>query len=176
MNDLIAQPRAIEEAFRALSARLLAASSATRTLEAWCTQHGIGDGVVRVCLLPLPAEPAVDSKVLDLLCAETNDAPRLRRVALMCGAVTLCEAENWYLPQRLLPAMQHVLDTTDIPFGVVIEPLHPTRRTVQVAFNATELVHHAVVLTGHGKPIAVVHEHYQAALATASKQAPYPTM
>lgn len=155
----------------ALSARLLAARSATRALEAWCAEHGIGDGAVRVQMVPAPPLPP-DAETLALLRPAPGEVLRHRRVVLVRGAVALSEAENWYLPQRLPPDMRHVLATTDTPFGVAVEALRPRRRTTHVAFAADGVLHRAVVLTGAGQPIAVVHERYLPALAPGLPTAP----
>lgn len=155
----------------ALSDRLLAARSATRALEAWCAEHGIGDGAVRVQVVPAPPLPP-DAETLELLCAAPGEVPQHRRVVLVRGTVALSEAENWYLPQRLPPAMCHVLETTDLPFGVVVEPLQPTRRTLRVEPGAEGLLLRAVVLREGERPIAVVHERYLPALAPGATAAP----
>jgi hypothetical protein len=42
----------------------------------------------------------------------------------------LSEADNWYVPSRLTEAMNHELDTTDTPFGKVVQPLHFRRQTL----------------------------------------------
>jgi len=60
----------------------------------------------------------------------TTDAVRFRRVRLMCGTLVLSEADNWYVPGRLTPEMNQLLDTTDRPFGVVVRPLHFQRHTL----------------------------------------------
>ena len=48
----------------------------------------------------------------------------------MCGPVVLSEADNWYVPGRLTPEMNRLLDTTDAPFGRVVQALHFQRRTL----------------------------------------------
>jgi hypothetical protein len=55
---------------------------------------------------------------------------RYRRVRLMCGALVLSEADNWYVPGRLTPEMNKLLDSTDTPFGVVVRALHFQRHTL----------------------------------------------
>jgi hypothetical protein len=152
------------EAFKTLSARLLASDSATRTLEAWCIEHRIGDGVVHVCATPTAGDCVVDNQTLDLLRPAVGEIPRLRRVVLMRGAVTLSRAVNWYIPQRLPLGMQHILDTTNVPFGLVVESLNVFRHTFHIALTPTNLVHRAVVRKKEGQAIAVVHEHYQLTL------------
>jgi hypothetical protein len=50
-------------------------------------------------------------------------------VRLRCGAAVLSEADNWYVPGRLTPEMNRLLETTGTPFGRVVQPLAPYRRT-----------------------------------------------
>jgi len=35
----------------------------------------------------------------------------------------LSVAENWYVPARLTPEMNHALDSTDVSFGRIVRPL-----------------------------------------------------
>jgi hypothetical protein len=42
----------------------------------------------------------------------------------------LSEADNWYVPARLTPEMNHVLETTDTPFGKAVATLHFRRHTL----------------------------------------------
>ncbi len=53
-----------------------------------------------------------------------------RRVRLLYGPLVLSEAENWYLPARLTPVMNHLLDQTDTPFGKAAAALDFERQTV----------------------------------------------
>jgi hypothetical protein len=57
---------------------------------------------------------------------------RYRRVRLRCGERVLAEADNWYVPGVLTAEMNRVLDTTDAPFGKVVQPLGPYRQTIEV--------------------------------------------
>jgi hypothetical protein len=50
-------------------------------------------------------------------------------VQLWCGDRLLSEADNWYVPSRLTPAMNTALETTDTPFGKAVQELKPYRRT-----------------------------------------------
>jgi hypothetical protein len=58
---------------------------------------------------------------------------RYRRVKLTCGTHVLSEADNWYVPVRLTPAMNQVLDTTDTAFGRAVMALDFRRRTLSAA-------------------------------------------
>jgi hypothetical protein len=172
-----------------LNAQLLAGRSATLVLEKWCADHHMA------------AEPKIVARV-----ATGNGAPptkeqreRLgvgpdekiahRRVALTCGAHTLSEADNWYVPARLTPEMNLALETSEAPFGKVVQPLQPFRRTFSVetlwsplpkaweSRTRDELMrehrsdarldaprglieHRAIVLGGDGRPISEVRETY----------------
>ncbi len=61
-----------------------------------------------------------------------NEPVVYRRVDLVCGDHVLSQADNWYVPSRLQPAMEKALETSDIPFGRAIMPLHPRRQTIGV--------------------------------------------
>ncbi|KQP61779.1 hypothetical protein ASG40_00315 [Methylobacterium sp. Leaf399] len=113
-----------------LNARLLAARSATTTLESWCAEHGMASRPVLAARLErgvdVPATPETRQRL-----AIAPDTPlRHRRVRLACGDHLLSEADNWYVPERLTPEMNRLLDTTDTPFGRVVQALGTTRQTV----------------------------------------------
>jgi hypothetical protein len=65
-----------------------------------------------------------------LLRVSATELVRYRRVRLICGDHVLSEADNWYVPARLTPKMNRLLDTTDIAFGRVVQPLNFRRRTL----------------------------------------------
>jgi len=171
-----------------LNGDLLASSSATATLEAWCVAHRIAMPARMRAIVAggagKPASPAVRA-MLNVGAAEPL---RYRRVFLACGDHTLSQAENWYVPARLTPAMNHMLATTTIPFGRVIAPLAPSRRTLsvqhlwtplppgggnpamhfagarQLAIPKFLLRHRAIVLDRAHRPIAFVAETYTRAV------------
>jgi chorismate-pyruvate lyase len=142
----------------ALRAELVSARSATAVLQRRCTQP-IRAVVNRVQKLPTreqrthlevdPTEPVV-----------------YRSVALKCGAVSLSVAENWYVPARLTPEMNAAL-AGDAPFGAVIRPLAPSRRTLGIATQREDrsvapyvVRQRAIVLDGQGHPLSEVIENY----------------
>ncbi|MGH6822753.1 MAG: hypothetical protein ACREC4_04550, partial [Methylocella sp.] len=55
-----------------------------------------------------------------------------RHVALTCGGHVLAEADNWYVPSRVGAEINHVLKTTDTPFGRAVQDLKPVRRNFSV--------------------------------------------
>ncbi len=116
----------------ALSARLLGADSATAVLEAWCAERRLAAEPFLAArrvegpdLVPSPAQ-------LGRLALPTADRVRYRRVRLGCGGHILSEAENWYVPERLTPEMNRLLETTEAPFGRVVHALAPTRRNLRL--------------------------------------------
>ncbi|MEH3119475.1 MAG: hypothetical protein PGN25_18310 [Methylorubrum populi] len=111
-----------------LSARLLAGPSATAVLEAWCAERGLSpDPRIVAVRVPGPDEPPGAAR-RERLAVGPDEPVRYRRVRLTCGAHVLSEADNWYVPGRLTPAMNAALDGTQAPFGHVVRPLGPSRR------------------------------------------------
>ena len=97
----------------------------------------------------------------------------------------LSEADNWYVPGRLTPEMNHVLETTDTPFGKAVAALRFRRHTLSAdllwrplpkgwEMSATPapqetgaltipdrvLEHRAVLSTPDGEPFSEVVETY----------------
>jgi chorismate-pyruvate lyase len=106
-----------------LNADLLSHDSATATLERWCAVHRLASPPRIVAeRVPLDKPPTPEQR-RELDVAGT-DSVRYRRVRLMCGALVLSEADNWYVPSRLTPEMNRLLDTTDVPFGKAVQALH----------------------------------------------------
>jgi chorismate-pyruvate lyase len=117
----------------ALNADLLSHDSATSTLERWCdvhrlasTPHMLADRVMDVDKLPSLEQRRE-------LGVTPSEPVRYRRVRLRCGTVVLSEADNWYVPARLTPEMNRLLETTDVPFGKAVQALHFHRHTLSVA-------------------------------------------
>ncbi len=113
-----------------LNAELLASSSATATLEAWCGDHHMASPP-RLTAEQVRAEdkPVTDEQRQVLQVGPTEDV-KYRRVRLSCGGHVLSEADNWYVPGRLTADMNRQLETTDTPFGRVVVGLHPVRQTL----------------------------------------------
>jgi chorismate-pyruvate lyase len=113
-----------------LHADLLSNSSATLTLEHWCDVHHLAapPTVVaeRVLDMDKPASPAQRRE----LAVTDTETVRYRRVRLRCGNAVLSEADNWYVPGRLSPEMNRLLETTDTPFGKAVQSLHFQRHTL----------------------------------------------
>jgi chorismate-pyruvate lyase len=117
---------------QSLNGEILAGSSATRTLEEWCGEHHMANDpkIVAVRVPGVRKEPSAEQ----LQRLDVHDASELqyRRVELRCGTHTLSKADNWYVPARLTPEMNALLETTETPFGKAVQPLRPYRRTVAV--------------------------------------------
>ncbi|GAA0910802.1 hypothetical protein GCM10009552_23370 [Rothia nasimurium] len=113
-----------------LNADLLSHPSATLTLERWCGDHGLaGEAKILARRVKGQDKPLADEdrKTLGI---GADEPVRYRRVQLACGEHVLSEADNWYVPARLTPEMNHILDTTDQPFGKVVQDLHFRRQTI----------------------------------------------
>ncbi len=113
-----------------LNAQLLASSSATATLEAWCGDHHMASPP----RLTAERVRGVDKPVTDeqrrVLQVGAGEVLRYRRVRLSCGTHVLSQADNWYVPGRLTAEMNRLLENTDTPFGRAVAGLHPVRQTL----------------------------------------------
>ena len=125
----LARTQALAE-LQTLNAELLSHPSATLTLERWCAAHHLA-APAKIVAHRVPGKdkplPPDGRTLLDI---GANEPVRYRRVQLACGDTVLSDADNWYVPSRLTAAMNRQLDTTDVPFGKVVQPLHFRRQTL----------------------------------------------
>jgi hypothetical protein len=167
-----------------LRAELLGHDSSTAVLQSWCEAHG-PPGLKIVAEHDPKAEQPPTEAARKALGLEPGQQVRYRRVKLACGKTVLSEADNWYLPERLTPEMNHTLDTSDAPFGAVVRPLDFRRRFLSAELlwrplpdgwekGASEarplgpipahvLQDTAVLTTPDGKPFSFVAETYTSA-------------
>jgi chorismate-pyruvate lyase len=113
-----------------LNADLLSHDSATLTLDRWCESHKMASSAKIVAELVHGSEKEPTEEVRTLLGVGAAEPVRYRRVRLHCGEHVLSEADNWYVPARLTPDMNHVLETTDTSFGRAVQALHFQRHTL----------------------------------------------
>ena len=182
-----------------LNAEILASKSATQSLEKWCRDHKLAaEPKILAHLIPNTYKAPTAEQVQHLQVADQEQI-KYRRVQLSCGDQVLSEAENWYVPSRLTPEMNQLLETTDIPFGKVVLPLQPYRQTFnakllwtplpegwentaytlqdkrkqQLAIPEALFEHHAMLYTAEHQPFAEVSEIYQKALLAFTTPAPH---
>jgi hypothetical protein len=115
-----------------LNVEILSSSSATLTLERWCRDHDLAQPPVILARRIDQAFEAPSAAVRHDLGVSGADSVRYRRVELTCGDHLLSVADNWYVPSRLTRQMNHLLDSTQTPFGKVVLPLKPHRETIAV--------------------------------------------
>ena len=113
-----------------LNAELLSHSSATLTLERWCSGHGLAPEAKLVARLERGTQKHLEERDRERLAVQTGDLLRYRHVRLFCGNKLLSEADNWYVPSRLTAEMNRLLDETDMPFGRVVHDLDFRRETL----------------------------------------------
>jgi chorismate-pyruvate lyase len=168
-----------------LNATLLAARSATFTLDKWCADHKLGyETHIRARLLRDVVKPVTEEQRRRLQIGD-DEQVKFRHVELRCGDRVLSEADNWYVPSRLTAEMNRLLETTDTPFGRAVAELKPFRQTFAAELlwkpldenwelhSAPDdhpeqtlvmppklLEHRAIVYTQDNKPIAEVDESY----------------
>lgn len=147
--------------------------SATLVLATWCARyHLAADPRIVAERVEAAPKPAPESVRRNLLLAP-GEALGYRRVQLLCGTQVLSDADNWYVPDRLTPAMNALLDHSDTPFGLAVQGLHFRRRTI-----SSELLWHpgdrpmpdhvlrnvGLLTAESGTPISQVIENYTAAV------------
>jgi hypothetical protein len=160
-----------------LNAEILASPSATASLETWCGAHHLAPDArliaEKVDGAPKPLSPEQRGR----LGIGPGEPVNYRHVRLRCGDHVLSEADNWYLPSRLTPEMNHALETTHAPFGRVVRPLGLWRRTLEAKvlwsplgapWDAANLAppqvlfeHRAMLYTRDNLPFSEVDEFYQ---------------
>jgi hypothetical protein len=113
-----------------LNADLLSHDSATLTLDRWCSRHQLGKGARIVADRGKGEDKPPPADVRAQLRVGPGEPIAYRRVKLRCGERVLSEADNWYVPSRLTSDMNRRLETSDIPFGRVVQPLQFQRHTL----------------------------------------------
>jgi hypothetical protein len=113
-----------------LNADLLSHDSATLTLERWCADHRLAEPPRIVARRVRDAPKPIPDDLRALLKVDAGEPVGYRHVQLMCGTHVFSEADNWYVPGRLTADMNQRLDSTDEPFGKVVQPLRFQRRTL----------------------------------------------
>ncbi|MCI9881076.1 hypothetical protein MTL_13580 [Methylobacterium goesingense] len=160
--------------------RLLAGPSATAVLEQWCLERGLAQDPGLVAhAVPAPERPASPAQ-RERLAVPPEALVRYRRVRLTCGPLVLSEAENWYVPSRLTPAMNWLLETSEVPFGRVVQALSPSRRTLSLRLLSAAAIPdkaglaeplfaiEALLLRKDGLPLCEVGEVYTGAVLGAA--------
>lgn len=104
--------------------------SATLVLERWCAEYHIAPVAKIIAHRVLGAPKDAPDSVRRNLQLQAGEALGYRRVQLFCGDVILSDADNWYVPDRLTPAMNGLLDHTETPFGLAVRSLHFRRQTI----------------------------------------------
>jgi hypothetical protein len=170
-----------------LNADILGSRSATQTLENWCRDHRLAREPRILARMVTGVNKTATPEQRQRLDVTARDEVKYRRVQLRCGDQVLSEADNWYVPARLTPEMNRLLETTDTPFGKAVESLQPYRQTFAVtllwaplpdgweresatlpagtnralAIPAALFEHRAVLYTRDHRPFSEVSEVYQ---------------
>jgi chorismate-pyruvate lyase len=137
-DDFIARLEATA-LLQTLNAELLSHDSATLTLDRWCDSHQLASPATIVAEQVHGAEKVPTAEQRRQLGVNASEPVRYRRVQLRCGDYILSEADNWYVPSRLTPDMNHQLDTTNIAFGRAVQALHFQRHTLSAKLIWTPL-------------------------------------
>jgi len=128
-DDYISRLQALA-LLQTLNADLLSHDSATTTLERWCTDHRLAELPCIVARRIQNSDRPIPDDLRAKLAIDPAEPVAYRHVQLICGDHVLSEADNWYVPSRLTPAMNRQLETSDEPFGKVVKSLGFQRRTI----------------------------------------------
>ena len=149
---------------------MAAQDSATAALGQWCATRSIADPPVIRAIVDRAATAPVTPAIRSALGVGPAEPLAYRHVRLACGNTVLSVAQNWYVPARLMPDMNRMLQASDAPFGKVVAPLGFRRERIEARTGrvpecpkATILSHRAVLRLSDGKAISVVVECYTAA-------------
>jgi chorismate-pyruvate lyase len=115
-----------------LNGQLLSNRSATAVLEEWCADHHMAPVSKITARLINEQDKTLSEDTRKRLRLKFSDRVKYRHVQLSCGSHVLSEADNWYVPSRLTDQMNRELNSSDRPFGKIIAPLNPYRRTMEV--------------------------------------------
>ena len=115
-----------------LNVQLLSNRSATAVLEEWCADHHMSPISKITARLINEQDKILSDDTRKRLHLKLSDRVKYRHVQLTCGSHVLSEAVNWYVPARLTAQMNRELYSSDKPFGKIIAPLNPYRRTMEV--------------------------------------------
>ncbi|WP_426701976.1 hypothetical protein ACPPVV_02870 [Rhodanobacter sp. Col0626] len=156
-----------------LNADLLSHDSATLTLERWCGAHHMASPARVVANRVRGADKPLPPELRAQLAMGAHEVVKYRRVQLACGDHVLSEADNWYLPDRLTPAMNRQLESSDVPFGKVVRSLHfrrktlsanllwsPSKATDSLAVPHSLLQHRALLYDAGNRPFSALIETY----------------
>lgn len=161
---------------QSLNADLLSHPSATLTLERWCGAHALAPEAKILARRVKGQDKPLPAGARETLGIGPDEPVRYRRVQLACGEHVLSEADNWYVPSRLTPEMNQILDSTDQPFGKVVQPLHFRRQTVSAELLWAPLPQgwemDAPLPAAHKAPLDIPHDvlRHQAVLYTGTNQ------
>jgi len=156
-------PAGADDALARLQQDLAKTPSATEVLSHCCGDLHFADPP-QIHAEQVLGYHAPHAHALGLLKVPAHEHIGYRRVRLTCGGHILSEADNWYVPSRLTPAMNHTLNTSDTPFGTVVKPLDFHRVTLSaqpMRQGRTVFQVRALLLTPDGQPISLVVENYQ---------------
>jgi chorismate-pyruvate lyase len=152
-----------------LRSDILSGESATQVLTRWCANLNLASpAIIRAQRDKTVKDASAETRAL--LKVTGKEPIRYRRVKLVCGDHVLSEADNWYVPGRLTPEMNTMLDSSDTPFGTAVRALGFHRKTLDAVTGTdptTPLRVRALLLTPSETPFSLVIENYKSDLTKA---------
>ena len=156
---------------RRFEAVLAAHDSATQALTEWCGRQGLAPVPEIRAIADRATSEAPSAATRKVLGVTAGEPVAFRHVRLVCGDQVLSVAKNWYVPARLAPEMNRVLETTDTPFGKVVAALDFRRERLTSQRGRTDtcppdtvLAQRALLRRSDGLAISMVVECYTPAI------------
>lgn len=171
---------------QSLNVELLTGDSEKQTLEHWCVSHRLVSNPQIAIERVLDAEELPTEAQRKMLATAEKEPVRHRKVRVRCGSSVLLEADDWYLPSRVSPQVNALLEGTELPLQRAVQIAHFKRRTLSAtllwpqlpelgelgsAKGVTEsqaigplparvLTHHVLLMLPDGRPFGEIQANY----------------
>lgn len=158
-------------AARLFNAWVVSQPTVTEALQSWCARYGVGSGPLRARVKVRYRDVSTEQTAPaapETFAARVTAPVAYRQVALMRGAIRVCDAEIWYDTSALTPDMREALAQTEQPFGAIVATLQPYRQALHESVcddtSRFGVEHAALLYAGDGRLLAQTREVFLAPL------------
>jgi hypothetical protein len=115
---------------QSLNVELLTSESEKETLARWCVSHRLVSNPQIAIERVLDAEELPTAAQRTMLDTSAKESVRHRKVRVFCGSAVLLEADDWYLPSRVSPQVNALIESTELPLERAVQIAYFRRRTL----------------------------------------------